>query len=320
MINTPTVRREQPGIQLALAVLVATSAFILCTPATYHGLADGSDLVVSVPSNVVDLGTGIHWWTGAPRVSASWGWFPPRYGHSWLGGTRSLQLTLSTNFTLTGRQATCARFSEIFFAVDDRIASAVFNGHSLVVPDDHSYRTLAQLGEPASGAHFVRGLNVLTIQVSNAGGAGGLYIEGSVTLDCTPPPEPPPWEARTLDLGTGVASWEGMLGLETQRTFNWYHPSEGHVWLGGSADHDDSSIVSTSFTLQASHVDCASFSLLFTADDRVLWAVLNGQALPVPVEQDYGSLSVLNAPAGSDHFRAGLNTLMFNVINRNGGT
>ena len=114
------------------------------------------------------------------------------------------------------------------------------------MPGKHSYGELSEVFVPQDQL-FVAGVNKLQFIVVNGRGKGGLYVEGSVVLDCAPPPAPPPWEERTADLGTGKAHWEGMQPRE-DTVRGWYPPAVDHAWLGSStADQDLVSTIRTTF-------------------------------------------------------------------------
>jgi hypothetical protein len=90
-------------------------------------------------------------------------------------------------------QVECASFS-VQVAVDDKITSAELNGINLELPEHQTYSSVSELTAAAHAGLFIVGMNVLRVNVSNAhGGAGGLYLEGDLVLDCTPPPSPPPY-------------------------------------------------------------------------------------------------------------------------------
>ena len=117
-------------------------------------------------------------------------------------------------------QLACARFDWLLFAVDDRLASAKLNGVPLSVPKEQSFSELFELEGPMEDS-LKQGSNVLEVLVVNSGGPGGLYVEGSLMVQCAPPPNSPPWRAQVMDLGTGIATWEGMKGLRTHSTIYW---------------------------------------------------------------------------------------------------
>eukprot|EP00966_Prymnesium_polylepis_P231975 5366745-Prymnesium_polylepis.1 len=178
--------------------------------------------------DAINLGTGIAKWSGHSRDPASGedGVQHDVHAHHWAGALEAKAVpTASHSNSLIDppvilAQLACARFDWLLFAVDDRLASAKLNGAPLSVREEQSFSRLFELVGPME-EFLKRGTNVLEVLVVNSGGPGGLYVEGSLMVQCAPPPNSPPWSAEVVDLGTGISTWEGMRGLRTHSTLYW---------------------------------------------------------------------------------------------------
>ena len=130
-------------------------------------------------------------------------WYQPSLG-SWLGSQSALAgpLIFGISFALTEQEARCARF-QLAYAVDDVLQSATLNGHPLdvgVSQGNASDITTWPPGTSRITAHLADGQfgtsNQLTLTVLNYGtgsNPGGLYVQGSVELECVCPR---PWRSQ----------------------------------------------------------------------------------------------------------------------------